>query len=113
MPAGSSVAFAWRGMLERTAESGHAVTPSEEVDQAWHMHLTCTRSYWERLCRDLLGSPLHHCPTQGGTEESHTYRALSKQTLASYRAAREAAGRLKKPGPHLAELEQLERGPRG
>ena len=66
--------------------AGHIVTPSEEVDQAWHMHLTYTRSYWERLCRDLLGRPLHHSPTQGGVEELRKYRALYEQTLASYRA---------------------------
>jgi len=24
--------------------AGHVVTPSEEVDHAWHMHLTYTRS---------------------------------------------------------------------
>lgn len=26
---------------------GHTVTPSEQVDQAWHLHLTYTKSYWE------------------------------------------------------------------
>src|SRR5579884_2215893 len=67
--------------------AGHVVTPSEAVDQAWHMHLTYTRSYWERLCRNLLGRPLHHNPTRGGAEEWHKYRALYEQTLASYRSA--------------------------
>jgi uncharacterized protein (TIGR04222 family) len=77
----------YKRFLYLAMTAGHVVTPSEEVDQAWHMHLTYTRSYWERLCRDLLGRPLHHCPTQGGAEELHKYRALYEQTLASYRAA--------------------------
>ncbi len=40
--------------------AGHPVTPSEEVDQAWHLHLVYTRSYWQGLCRDVLGRELHH-----------------------------------------------------
>jgi hypothetical protein len=27
--------------------AGHPVTPSDQVDQVWHLHLTYTRSYWE------------------------------------------------------------------
>ena len=30
--------------------AGHPVTPSDQVDQAWHLHLTYTRSYWEEFC---------------------------------------------------------------
>ena len=40
--------------------AGHPVTPSEEVDQVWHLHLVYTRSYWQGLCRDVLGRELHH-----------------------------------------------------
>ncbi len=76
----------YKRFLYLAMTAGHVVTPSEDVDQAWHMHLTYTRSYWERLCRDLLGRPLHHSPTQGGAEESRKYRALYEQTLASYRS---------------------------
>jgi hypothetical protein len=45
------------------ATAGHEVTPSDAVDQAWHLHLTYTRDYWERFCPDVLGRPLHHNPT--------------------------------------------------
>src|SRR5215475_8521771 len=62
-------------------------TPPEQPPQVWHMHLTYTRSYWEQLCRDLLGRPLHHSPTEGGAEELRKYRALYEQTLTSYRIA--------------------------
>lgn len=45
------------------------ITPSEEVDQAWHLHLTYTKSYWENLCEDTLQRKLHHHPTEGGIQE--------------------------------------------
>jgi hypothetical protein len=64
--------------------SGHVVTPSDQVDQAWHLHLTYTRSYWDRLCGEVLGRPLHHGPTRGGSAESIKYHDLYERTLASY-----------------------------
>jgi uncharacterized protein (TIGR04222 family) len=62
----------------------HVVSPSEQVDQAWHMHLTYTRSYWDELCRKVLGKPLHHGPTKGGAAEQAKFIDLYNQTLASY-----------------------------
>lgn len=49
--------------------AGHPVTPSEDVDQAWHLHLLYTRDYWEHYCPEVLGQTLHHGPTRGGTDE--------------------------------------------
>lgn len=65
--------------------AGHVVTPSEQVDQAWHMHLTYTDSYWNDLCGKVLGRPLHHGPTKGGKSESVKYRDLYERTKVSYR----------------------------
>lgn len=65
--------------------SGHPVTPSEDVDQAWHLHLTYTRSYWERFCGETLDGPLHHEPTAGGPDEGDKFRAWYGRTLDSYR----------------------------
>ena len=45
---------------------------SEQVDAAWHLHLTYTRSYWDRFCKETLGQPLHHDPTRGGPAEADT-----------------------------------------
>jgi hypothetical protein len=64
----------------------HPVTPSDAVDQAWHLHLTYTRDYWERFCPDVLRRPLHHGPTAGGAAEQHKYFEQYAQTLASYEA---------------------------
>ena len=67
------------------AHAGHPVTPSDEVDQVWHLHLTYSQHYWQTLCRDTLERPLHHGPTQGGAAEDRKFRDWYENTLASYR----------------------------
>ena len=67
--------------------AGHPVTPSDEVDQAWHLHLTYTESYWSRLCGEVLGQPLHHGPTRGGNAEHAKFSDWYARTLASYEQA--------------------------
>lgn len=62
----------------------HPVTPSDAVDQVWHLHLTYTRDYWERFCPQVLGRALHHGPTAGGSDEQHRYFAQYAETLRSY-----------------------------
>lgn len=59
--------------------------PSEQVDEAWHLHLCYTRSYWNDLCRDVLGEPLHHQPTKGGPAQLEHHRTMYLATLAAYR----------------------------
>jgi hypothetical protein len=66
------------------ATAGHEVTPSDAVDQAWHLHLTYSRDYWERFCPDVLGAPLHHGPTAGGKEARHHHFQCYAETLRSY-----------------------------
>lgn len=65
--------------------AGHGVTPSDQVDQAWHLHLTYTRSYWEVFCPEVLQQPLHHGPTRGGVDEARKYDDWYQKTLQSYR----------------------------
>ncbi|MBD1385954.1 hypothetical protein IDJ75_11740 [Mucilaginibacter rigui] len=50
--------------------SQQGVTPSDPVDQAWHLHLTFTRSYWTDLCKNTLNREIHHNPTKGGEQEA-------------------------------------------
>ena len=66
--------------------AGHEVTPSDDVDQAWHLHLTYSRNYWDVFCKDVLGTPLHHGPTQGGRDEAEKYWDQYRQTRESYMA---------------------------
>ena len=46
------------------AAAGHPVSPSEDLDQVWHLHLTYSQNYWKVFCPEILGTPLHHNPTQ-------------------------------------------------
>lgn len=66
------------------ASSGVEVTPSETVDQVWHLHLVYTRSYQE-LCRLAGVGFLHHGPTKGGESEGARFREQYEETLALYR----------------------------
>lgn len=67
--------------------AGHGVTPSDEVDQAWHLHLLYTRDYWDRFCPEALGQPLHHGPTRGGAADGERFREWYERTMESYRRA--------------------------
>ena len=84
-----SLTFAKRAMQEYknfvflAVTAGHPVTPSDEVDQVWHLHLLYTRAYWEDFCK-ILGGPLHHGPTQGGAREGHKFHGWYENTLRSY-----------------------------
>ncbi|SFR78529.1 glycine-rich domain-containing protein [Sphingomonas jatrophae] len=62
------------------------VTPSDAVDQAWHLHLSYSRHYWDELCGRILRRPLHHGPTEGGTAEAARYHDRYVATLAAYQA---------------------------
>lgn len=64
--------------------AGHPVTPSDQVDQAWHLHMTYTRSYWDRLCGQVLGKPLHHNPTRGGAGEDAKFNDWYARTKGTY-----------------------------
>ncbi|WP_187388297.1 glycine-rich domain-containing protein [Seonamhaeicola marinus] len=45
------------------------ITPSDAVDQVWHLHLTYTKSYWHDFCKGTLNKEIHHNPTKGGRSE--------------------------------------------
>ena len=62
----------------------HPVTPSDQVDQAWHLHLTYTESYWLEFCGQILQVPLHHDPTLGGQAENQKFDDWYRKTLESY-----------------------------
>ena len=74
----------YRRFIYLAVRAGHPVTPSDEVDQVWHLHLVYTRSYWEELCGKVLEKPLHHGPTKGGPSEGTKFHDWYERTLASY-----------------------------
>ena len=63
----------------------HPVTPSNAVDQAWHLHLTYTHSYWDDLCAQILPRSLHHHPTHGGQQQRELFWDCYSKTLDSYK----------------------------
>lgn len=64
--------------------AGHGVTPSKAVDEAWHLHLLYTQSYWEQFCPQVLGQPLHHNPSNGDQEQDMKFQNWYQNTLTSY-----------------------------
>lgn len=60
------------------------VVPSHDVDQAWHLHLTHSRHYWEVLCGEILQRPFHHEPSLGGEAEDTRHADAYGRTLALY-----------------------------
>lgn len=88
---GWSLRFAERAIAEYrkfvflAMEAGHKVTPSDEVDQVWHLHMIYTESYWTRMTQEILPRPLHHGPTRGGQAEDAKYEDLYGRTMESYR----------------------------
>jgi len=66
------------------ATAPHPVTPSEMVDQAWHLHLCYSRDYWQVFCPEVLGRELHHGPTRGGAAERDKHYEQYAMTLKTY-----------------------------
>lgn len=64
--------------------AGHPVSPSEDVDQAWHLHLTYSQNYWRVFCPEVLRQPFHHQPTKGGAQEHAKFQDWYARTLESY-----------------------------
>lgn len=66
------------------ARTRSELTPSDQIDQAWHLHLTYTNSYWDGLCDKVLHFPLHHKPTSGGDAERTRFIDQYQTTLRLY-----------------------------
>lgn len=65
--------------------TGSGLTPSDPVDQVWHLHLSYTRSYWIDLCRNTPGRDIHHNPTRGGESEGQKFKQFYATTHAVYK----------------------------
>ena len=46
----------YRRFVFLAAAARHPVSPSDQVDQVWHLHLLYTESYWIKFCRETLGT---------------------------------------------------------
>jgi hypothetical protein len=80
-----AVAAEYRRFLYLAARTEEPLTPSDAVDQAWHLHLLYSRHYWDVLCGGILRRPLHHDPAGAGAAEAARHRTQYEATLAHYR----------------------------
>lgn len=76
----------YRRFLFLAAGGGPELTPSRAVDKAWHLHLTYSRHYWDVLCKEILGKPLHHEPAAGHASDDALHADQYERTLALYEA---------------------------
>lgn len=63
--------------------SPESLTPSDEIDQVWHLHLLYTQSYWIDLCEKTINRQIHHGPTKGKEEQSR-FKDQYQYTLDQY-----------------------------
>jgi uncharacterized protein (TIGR04222 family) len=79
------VILEYKRFLLLASSSDRLISPSDAVDQAWHLHLLYTRDY-RRVCRTILGRRLEHTPSQGGHEERAKFEEAYARTLEVYLA---------------------------
>ncbi|MFT5338074.1 MAG: hypothetical protein ACI9YL_002090 [Luteibaculaceae bacterium] len=75
--------FEYKKFIFLICTTDQAQTPSDQVDQVWHLHLLYTRSYWLDFCKDLLQKNIHHGPTKG-IEEKGFFKNQYSSTLEQY-----------------------------
>lgn len=79
------VLLEYRRFLLLTRMGEGEISPSDAVDQVWHLHMVYTHSYWDELCGKVLQYPLHHNPIDGGGKDRETFMAQYARTLVRYR----------------------------
>ena len=63
--------------------SNKKVSPSKYIDEAWHLHLLYTKSYWEDFMSDTIGIKIHHEPSKG-IEEDSKFISIFNDTIHLY-----------------------------
>ncbi|GAA0192582.1 hypothetical protein GCM10009122_55450 [Fulvivirga kasyanovii] len=72
--------FEYKRFMYLICIAPHPLTPSDQVDQVWHLHLLYTESYWTDFCQNTLQRNVHHGPTKGGKEEKEKYSNWYEET---------------------------------
>ncbi|MEO5322435.1 hypothetical protein PV773_03835 [Mesorhizobium sp. CC13] len=71
----------YRRFIYLVCVSDELLSPSPEIDKAWHLHLTYTKDYWKRFCGETLGREVHHYPSSGPTDSQGSLREAYARTL--------------------------------
>jgi len=79
----AKVAREYRRFLYLAATAGREVTPSRDVDEAWHLHLSWPH-YEDIFCREILRRPLDHRPGTGDPADEARFREQYQDTLDLY-----------------------------
>jgi hypothetical protein len=74
----------YRKFLYLRATLGKRVSPPTMVDEAWHIHMLYTKSYWVELCQKIMGEPIHHKPGSGSIEDDLNTKAIYAHTYDEY-----------------------------
>ena len=64
--------------------SSAGASPSNTVDEVWHLHLTYTHNYWKEFCGKTLQREVHHNPSKGGEAEKNKHQNWYAETLVLY-----------------------------
>ncbi|MCB4799944.1 glycine-rich domain-containing protein [Neotamlana laminarinivorans] len=80
-----NVILEYKKFIYLCAASNAQITPSDAVDQAWHLHLTYTKSYWKDFCLKTIGKEIHHNPTKGGNQEKDKFSNCYNLTFDVYK----------------------------
>lgn len=64
--------------------SDTSISPSEQVDQVWHLHMTYTQHY-RATCQTLVEREFKHTPSLGGSAEGKKYENVYDETLSFYK----------------------------
>ena len=78
------VADEYRRFLYLAATAPFEVTPSQAVDEAWHLHLAYRSHYSDVLCLRILKRPLHHLPGTGDPADEERLAQQYRETRALY-----------------------------
>ena len=76
----------YRRVMFLLCVSHEPLTPSDQVDQAWHLHLIYTHSYWTEVCGTVLQREVHHGPALGGGDEQVKFTDWYARTKECYEA---------------------------
>jgi hypothetical protein len=75
---------AYRRFVYLACIADEQVMPSDEVEQAWRLHLIFSQDYWEEFCGTVLQRPFHYKPTASAPSERSRAKADYQRTLDLY-----------------------------
>ena len=73
----------YRKFLTMAYLTDYMISPSEQVDQVWHLHMTYTHHY-RATWKTLIEKEFKHSPSEGGSSEGQKFEDIYEDTLSFY-----------------------------